>query len=175
MDKINKNKKAQFYIFAALILVGVLLTIDISKDRSNYKPMENNLYNNFKNEIPFVLDKGAMSNLSYYVDSFLSDFSDYSRSFNVRLEYVYGIVDNGNINIKTDIKNVSFYYKYGNMSNINSDVSNIIYLNDSDFFGFIIPLNNEKYDYRFNPSSRFVIVSFFITGKNIKVYKNEFY
>jgi hypothetical protein len=96
------NKKGQFYIFTAIVLSALLLTMSTTNHPQTSVTSSQFLYDNFLNELPYVINSKifASENPVTNLDVFFSDFQDYSQYHSTTLTYLYLFKNNSQLFIK---------------------------------------------------------------------------
>jgi len=135
------NKKAQVYVFAAIVLVSVVIaSISAVKNFTSYQDAE--VIENFKTELYYVINNALFNNLSvvHQIDNFTKSFKAYALTknydidifllyYNSTLLYVVNGFDD-NVTLKIPGKTLYLMqgsYDLGNVNNITVVIGNDVY------------------------------------------------
>ncbi len=104
------NKKAQFYIFTAIVLSAILVTMTTTHKQQSPETNTIDLYDNFIDELPYVVNskifnsKDPVSN----IDLYLRDFKDFSDYHSTTFTYLYIFKNHTKMFIKNKLNNSAY-------------------------------------------------------------------
>jgi len=92
--KLKTNKKAQFYLFTAIVLIGISFTLIPSAAKiEEPKKSFSQLYKNFIKESPYVINSAVKthSNLTYNYTLFVNNFLAFARTRDPQFGLLYAL------------------------------------------------------------------------------------
>ncbi|MBT5021984.1 hypothetical protein HOK51_00925 [Candidatus Woesearchaeota archaeon] len=177
--KFFKNKKGQYYLFTAVILIVYAMLIlrpNVGLDNPNNKLEK--MKQNFEIETVTVINNALISgeNVTKELDLFTDEFVDYARLSNVDLELFYLIVIDED---KTAINKMDNYVEFVQINQTLEPAGSMNVNNDSieNFFAVNIEDDNEgTFRYLFNITNEPNQLKYVMRvkrGNNIQIIKNE--
>lgn len=160
---INKNKKSQFFIFAAIIIISLTLmlfsdTFIPKAKRDNFKEMSDN----YASEAPYAINSAITQNKDPVVslDDFTKKFIEYAKYQNVDFKVLYIIKAKDFLTVSNRLsEDVIFYnqqFPVGRTVAINT------YLNQNATNDAVINYKQKNYSFTFSGiedyQSKFIIV-----------------
>lgn len=163
------NKKGQFYIFAAILLVTYALTINPpTVEIKKATPVFKQLYQNYLFEAPKVMNSAVYdnANITERFMNFSDTFSSYAKSREAKFGMVYLLAHQDGVDIKnylSETANIStnttsFLLGPGNWKTMNRAGSLAVYL------------NSIRYDFSFTESMQLKAIFKSSADNEVKVY-----
>jgi hypothetical protein len=162
-----KNKKSQYYIFAVIILLSIIFLIAPKQSELGTPgKAAKNLYENYKNEIPYFANKAFLDDDELIVRNFTLFFINFAseNGVNFYITYVFADSEKAVVFTTMDKIKVDAGSNYNITGNISRGIGKVSFIN--------ITIDNKRYPLQITyPSFKAILISKSENKKDVFIYE----